>query len=46
MLIAVGTDEAATLVEHLNDAGETAAIVGELVQRTGEAVTFEGRLSL
>ncbi|MDB5622285.1 MAG: phosphoribosylformylglycinamidine cyclo-ligase [Devosia sp.] len=46
MLVAVDAGEAQALVQHLTAAGETAAIVGQLTVRTGEPVTFEGRLSL
>ncbi len=46
MLCAVAKQDASKLVEHLGSAGETAAIVGELRPRTGEAVTFEGALAL
>ena len=46
MLAAIEKDKAAALVEHLNAAGEQAAIVGELRQRDGEPVTFSGTLKL
>jgi phosphoribosylformylglycinamidine cyclo-ligase len=46
MLAVVGADEAETLVAHLNGAGEKAAVVGRLTERTGEPVTFEGMLAL
>ncbi|MBD8064669.1 phosphoribosylformylglycinamidine cyclo-ligase [Devosia sp. PTR5] len=46
MLIAVGPHDADALVDLLNQAGEQASIVGTLVERTGEQVTFRGTLSL
>ncbi|MHB1109495.1 MAG: phosphoribosylformylglycinamidine cyclo-ligase [Devosia sp.] len=46
MLAVVGAGEAEALVAHLTAAGETAAIVGKLTERTGEPVTFEGHLAL
>jgi phosphoribosylformylglycinamidine cyclo-ligase len=46
MLVAVTPEDAEKLVEQLNAAGETAGIVGKLTERTGEPVTFEGKLSL
>jgi phosphoribosylformylglycinamidine cyclo-ligase len=46
MLVAVTPEDADKLVEQLNAAGETAGIVGKLTERTGEPVTFEGKLSL
>lgn len=46
MLVAVAPEDAGTLVESLSDAGETAAVVGELIERTGEPVTFRGKLAL
>jgi phosphoribosylformylglycinamidine cyclo-ligase len=46
MLVAIAPQEADELVQHLTAAGETASIIGQLVERTGEAVTFEGRLPL
>jgi phosphoribosylformylglycinamidine cyclo-ligase len=46
MLVAVNPDDAAKLVDHLNAAGETASIVGQLVERAGEPVIFEGKLAL
>ena len=46
MLVAVNPADAARLVDHLNAAGETASIVGQLVERTGEPVIFEGKLAL
>lgn len=46
MLAAVAAEDAEALVASLTASGETAAIVGRLTQRTGEAVTFEGSLAL
>ena len=46
MLPVVAADDADRLVEHLNAAGEKAAMAGRLTERTGEPVTFEGRLAL
>ncbi len=46
MLAVVGATEADTLVAHLNAAGESATIVGNLTVRTGEPVTFQGALAL
>jgi phosphoribosylformylglycinamidine cyclo-ligase len=46
MLCAVAAEDAERLVLHLTEAGETASIVGHLVPRTGEPVSFEGRLEL
>ncbi|KQN74111.1 phosphoribosylformylglycinamidine cyclo-ligase [Devosia sp. Leaf64] len=46
MLVAVTPEDAEKLVESLTASGETAAIVGQVTRRTGEPVTFRGRLSL
>lgn len=46
MLVAVSPDDAEKLVESLTASGETAAIVGQLVARTDEPVTFRGKLAL
>ncbi|MGV8854807.1 MAG: phosphoribosylformylglycinamidine cyclo-ligase [Devosia sp.] len=46
MLVAVAPQDAEKLVEHLNAAGEIAAVVGKLTERTGEPVTFSGKLAL
>lgn len=46
MLVAVTPADASRLVEHLTAAGETAAVVGHLTARTGEPVTFQGKLAL
>lgn len=46
MLVAVGADDAEALVRRLESHGEIASIVGELVERSGDAVEFEGTLSL
>ena len=31
---------------HLTEQGEKAAVVGKITERTGEPVTFEGKLAL
>src|SRR5688572_985792 len=46
MLAVVAADEADTLVEHLNAAGEKATIVGKLIPRRTDPVAFEGKLAL
>jgi phosphoribosylformylglycinamidine cyclo-ligase len=46
MLVAVAPADADRLVAHLTEAGETASIVGKLTARTGEPVTFDGKLAL
>ena len=46
MIVAVAPADADNLVAHLNTAGEIAAVVGKLTDRTDEPVTFEGALSL
>ncbi|HQZ12992.1 MAG TPA: phosphoribosylformylglycinamidine cyclo-ligase [Devosia sp.] len=46
MLCVVPQDEADALIAHLTEAGETAARCGYLTERTGEPVTFEGKLAL
>jgi phosphoribosylformylglycinamidine cyclo-ligase len=46
MLCAVAAEDADRLLAHLTEAGEKAAIVGTLGERTGEPVTFTGSLSL
>jgi len=46
MLAVVPEAEADALVAHLTEAGETAARIGSLVERTGDAVTFDGKLAL
>ncbi len=46
MLVAVSAQDADALVSTLGEHGETATIVGELVERTGEAVEFAGTLGL
>jgi len=46
MLCAVTPEDADRLVSHLVAAGETAAVVGRLVERTDAAVTFSGALAL
>jgi phosphoribosylformylglycinamidine cyclo-ligase len=46
MICAIGADEAERLVAHLTEQGEKAAVVGKITERTGEPVTFEGKLAL
>jgi phosphoribosylformylglycinamidine cyclo-ligase len=46
MLVAVAPIDAERLVAHLTEAGETASVVGHLTARTGEPVTFQGKLPL
>ncbi|MCP8882212.1 phosphoribosylformylglycinamidine cyclo-ligase [Devosia sp. XJ19-1] len=46
MLVAVAPEDAEALVTKLTADGETAAIVGQLVARDGEPVTFRGKLAL
>jgi phosphoribosylformylglycinamidine cyclo-ligase len=46
MLVAVTPEDADALVQSLTASGETAAVVGQLAERTGEPVTFHGNLSL
>jgi phosphoribosylformylglycinamidine cyclo-ligase len=46
MLVAVTPEDAEKLVASLTASGETAAIVGQLTPRTGEPVTFRGKLAL
>lgn len=46
MLVAVAPEDAEKLVESITASGETAAIVGQLTPRTGEPVTFRGKLGL
>ncbi len=46
MLVAVAADDADRLVESLTASGEIAAIVGQLTERSGEPVTFRGKLAL
>jgi phosphoribosylformylglycinamidine cyclo-ligase len=46
MLCAVAAEDADKLVAHLVEQGETAAVVGSLIRRTGEPVTFDGALAL
>ena len=45
-IIAAAHEEADRLVEHLNAQGETANRIGRITERTGEPVTFEGKLGL
>ena len=46
MLVAVAPEDADKLVDSLAASGETAAVVGRLVPRGGEPVTFTGKLAL
>jgi phosphoribosylformylglycinamidine cyclo-ligase len=46
MLAAVAPGDADRLVEHLSAAGETAWVVGQLAARSGDAVSFSGKLAL
>ena len=46
MLAVVAADDAQPLIEHLHAAGERASLVGRIVPREGEPVTFEGGLRL
>ena len=46
MICVIASDEADRLVAHLTEQGETAAVVGQITERTGEPVTFDGKLAL
>ncbi len=46
MICVIAPDEADRLVAHLTEQGETAAVVGQITERTGEPVTFDGKLAL
>jgi len=46
MLVAVQAEDADRLVDSLTASGELAAIVGALIERTAEPVTFKGKLAL
>jgi phosphoribosylformylglycinamidine cyclo-ligase len=46
MLVAVAPEDAEKLVASLTASGEIAAVVGQLAPRTGEPVTFKGKLAL
>jgi phosphoribosylformylglycinamidine cyclo-ligase len=46
MLAVVPTAEAQALIDHLAANGEKAALAGRLTARTGDPVTFEGKLAL
>jgi phosphoribosylformylglycinamidine cyclo-ligase len=46
MLCVVPGAEAEALIAHLNAAGEVATLCGHLTERTGDPVTFEGKLAL
>jgi phosphoribosylformylglycinamidine cyclo-ligase len=46
MVAAIAAGEAERLVTHLTEQGEKAAIIGSVTERTGEPVTFAGKLAL
>ncbi len=46
MLVAVAAEDANRLIESLSASGEIAAVVGQLIARSGEPVTFRGKLAL
>jgi phosphoribosylformylglycinamidine cyclo-ligase len=46
MVAAIAAGEAERLVTHLTQQGEKAAIIGSVTERTGEPVTFAGKLAL
>src|SRR3569833_106672 len=46
MICAIAPEEAERLVTHLTEQGEKAAIIGRITARTGEPVTFDGKLAL
>ena len=46
MVAAIAASEADHLVAHLTEQGEKAAIIGSVTERTGEPVTFAGKLAL
>jgi phosphoribosylformylglycinamidine cyclo-ligase len=46
MICAIAPAEAERLVTHLTAQGEKADIIGSIVPRTSEAVTFDGKLAL
>ena len=46
MLVAVAPADAQKLIDHLTEAGETAAVVGQLTARAADPVTFAGKLAL
>jgi phosphoribosylformylglycinamidine cyclo-ligase len=46
MICVIAPTEAETLVTHLVAQGEKAAIIGRITERTGEPVTFDGKLAL
>ena len=46
MLVAVAAEDANRLLESLGASGEIAAVVGQLTARSGEPVTFRGKLAL
>ena len=46
MVCVIAPAEAERLVTHLGEQGEKAAIIGKITERTGDPVTFEGKLAL
>ena len=46
MICAIAPEDAERLVEHLDAQGEKAAVIGKLTERTGDPVTFDGKLAL
>ena len=46
MICVIAAAEADGLVAHLVEQGEKAAVIGRITERTGEPVTFEGKLGL
>lgn len=46
MLVAVAAEDANRLLDRLSASGEIAAVVGQLTARSGEPVTFRGKLAL
>jgi phosphoribosylformylglycinamidine cyclo-ligase len=46
MLVAVAAEDANRLLDSLSASGEIAAVVGQLTARSGEPVTFRGKLAL
>jgi phosphoribosylformylglycinamidine cyclo-ligase len=46
MVCVIAPDQADRLVTHLTEQGEKAAVIGKITQRTGDPVTFDGKLAL
>jgi len=46
MVCVIEAGEADRLVTHLIAQGEKASLIGRITERTGEPVTFEGKLGL